>query len=730
MNAVTGSQRAVRGLVAAVVLAIAALGVARDARAQPGPVVSRDYVTVRFHTGDVLRYAALEPGISLDARGYARVAVPPGRDAEDYLAELRRDPAIAFAELDGMVTAAQTPDDPLYADQASQMAMVGAPAGWDEATGAATVTIAVLDSGLDIAHEEFAGRLWVNAGEVPGNGLDDDHNGCVDDVNGCRFVTLRPASVAACGYTSSDRTGDILDDHGNAGGDDSHGTKVAGIAAATGNNGRGVAGIAWNVKIMPIKVLDCGPGGGPEGMVSDVAQGIEYAWRMGANIMLLSLAGPAASADKQILRDAIANAQAHGVIIVAAAGNYGQTASPGPGYPAAYTEYPNVIAVGAATNSGTWATYSAYGPAIDFAAPGNQVATTRRTAYGTGYVLASQGTSFAAPFVAGTFALLLSRNAGVPPSTLIEAARAGATPAPAAPHGGNWAGAGIINAGNALHRMPMRISGVALHDWKDVPPGTPVRATIDGIECGAAATSPIRASADFILLVRGAGEQAGCGAIGKEVRIFIGGQLAQPPIPWSGKDVSLLISAQQVSSVSPNPGALVIQQLRTGWSNIAHLEQPGPVPAVLSYLGAGWEMALSWDAAADGPRGKGAYHRLARTAPAYVNDWAEVDRYTPFWVYGSGGAPASLNPNPPPGRQVVLQTGWNNIVWTGASASIDQSLAAFGGKWKQVLLFDNATGTWLAHTPGVPRWQNGIGGFMHLRVYWIEVTEPVLLTMP
>src|SRR5262249_24208374 len=111
---------------------------------------------------------------------------------------------------------------------------IDAPEAWDTATGTGRVTVAVIESGIDYNHPDLAANIWTNPGEIPGNGIDDDHNGYVDDVHGYDFVN---------------NDGDPMDDN-------SHGTHVAGTIGAIGNNGVGVAGVDWNVRLMALKFLD------------------------------------------------------------------------------------------------------------------------------------------------------------------------------------------------------------------------------------------------------------------------------------------------------------------------------------------------------------------------------------------------------------------------------------------------------------------------------------------
>lgn len=722
------------------VLAIVAVLALPGARGSAQPADPPDgFVSVRVRLPAAVR-AAGGPPPTLQELGYRNLPIPRGLTAQQFVAILRLNPQIELAEAGTLVFAADTPNDPYYpASQSSYLASIGAPAGWDIATGSNTVIVAVLDSGTDLAHPDFAGRLWENSADRTANGVDDDGNGCVDDRYGCRFVNVTGERASACGYTGS-VSGDVQDDHGKPGSSThSHGTIVAGIAGAAGNNGQGVAGVAWDVRIMTVKVLDCGTPshlGNPSGDMANVAQGIDYARRMGANVINLSLASSPPNhqlADIAPLRAAIQAAQEAGVIIVAAAGNYGQDSSdPGPGYPAAYTQYPNVIAVGASDNlnGNTWATYSSYGPAIDFAAPGNDIVSTVRSNLGLANPYGSdpRGTSFPAPIVAGTFALLMSRNSGLSAASYIDIARKSATAPVPAPHGGSWAGSGVINVGAALRRVPLTFDGAALHDWKDVPPGTEVRAVIDGQTCGSTTTSA-GLLALFDLRVKADGETPGCGAIGKAVEVLVAGLPTTPAVTWGPRNADLDLGTFDVSSVSPPPGPIVGQVIGSGWSNIAHFQAAGEVPAAVSYLPNPWEALYTWDPQG-GESGEGAYERYIRGAPAYVNQWSEVQPYQPFWVKAPATTIATPNPNPVSGRAIALSPGWNNFVYTGANRAVGDALGPLQGTYTLVLEYDNAGALWRAHIPAAPRYLNDFGALLKLHIYWIYMKEPATLTMP
>jgi subtilisin family serine protease len=282
-------------------------------------------------------------------------------------------PDVEFAEPDYVAHAiaiphvsAAIPNDPLYPSQWG-LNQINATAAWDVVTGTPSVVIAVIDSGIDMSHPDLVGQVWTNPGDPTVNSTDDDGNALVDDVNGWNFV---------------DNNNDISDSNG-------HGTQVAGVIAAATNNVTGIAGLCWQCRIMPVKVMaDSGIAN-----YSDIAAGINYAMMKGARVINLSVGG---YADSNALRTAIAAAVAQGIVVVGGAGNDNVTA---PFYPAAY---PNVLAVAATTITDTKAVFSNYGSWVNVSAPGADITT---TFLGGDYGSAS-GTSMAAPFVSGLAGLL------------------------------------------------------------------------------------------------------------------------------------------------------------------------------------------------------------------------------------------------------------------------------------------------------------------------------------
>lgn len=256
---------------------------------------------------------------------------------------------------------------------------VNAPEAWAAGYTGEGITVAVVDTGVDLDHPDLVGNLFVNAGEIPGNGIDDDGNGFVDDVHG---------------YDFADNDA-IANDVGG------HGTHVAGTIAAD-DNGFGATGVAPDARILPVRVL----GANGSGNSFDVAAGIRYAADLGADIINLSLGGGYSRA----IETAIDYARSLGSIIVAAAGN--ESAST-PSFPARFSASDdNVISVGAFSSSGRVAGFSndvgssGSSGAVQVDAPGVGIYSSY---VGGGYATLS-GTSMAAPHVAGLAALTLSAN--------------------------------------------------------------------------------------------------------------------------------------------------------------------------------------------------------------------------------------------------------------------------------------------------------------------------------
>jgi subtilisin family serine protease len=254
---------------------------------------------------------------------------------------------------------ATTPTDPLYTQQwgfsntgqsgGTAGADMHAEAAWDWSRGADTV-VAVIDEGVQTAHPDLVGQIWVNTDEIAGNGIDDDGNGKIDDANGWDFL-------------NGDATVFDLSDG------EKHGTHVAGTVAAAANSGVGGVGAAWETKVMPLKFL--GPNGGTD---SQGAAAIIYAVDNGADVINCSWGGTGFST---ALSEAISYAESHDVLVVAAAGNSSANSDSSPFYPAAYT-HSNIVSVAALTRTDGLASYSNYGAtSVDLGAPGSEILSTK-----------------------------------------------------------------------------------------------------------------------------------------------------------------------------------------------------------------------------------------------------------------------------------------------------------------------------------------------------------------
>ncbi len=347
-----------------------------------------------------------------------------------------------------------TSNDPLTASSWALDAIQASNA-WDTSTGNGAV-VAVIDSGFGLAHEDLVDRWHENSGETgvtaigdpcwsgspqdkSTNNCDDDANGYVDDWRGWSFI-----------YSDNNPQAGLENAVGSG---VSHGTEVAGLVGATGNNGVGIATLSWNNRVMPLQVLsDDGIG-----YTSDVVSAIYYAVDNGASVINMSLGGDGVD---PAMRTALAYAYSHDVVVVAAAGNCGtdteygcDPAKPGTmSYPALE---PSVIAVGAIDATNTRADFSSYGPQLDVVAPGS--GSIRSTLWTNSnptnaYAATLYGTSFASPFVASLAGLVKS----IRPDTSVDDVTAliDATAQQPTSMNGTWYdneyGHGIIDASSAL----------------------------------------------------------------------------------------------------------------------------------------------------------------------------------------------------------------------------------------------------------------------------------------
>jgi subtilisin family serine protease len=308
-----------------------------------------------------------------------------GRAVPALCAELNRDPEVEYAQPNYIYRPCRDPNDPDFPDQYAHQ-LIQMQMAWDISTGSRDTVIAILDTGVDVNHPDLQENIWVNQGEIAGNKVDDDGNGYVDDIHGWNFGAGDNKIVPT----------------GSPGSTASHGTQVAGVIAAVGNNGKGVVGVNWQSSIMVLRLsLDF--------TSKEVSEALNYAAANGARVVNMSFGGDDFGPEgDQIVKAAIDNAYAKGVLLVASAGN---SDSSRPHYPAAYH---NVMAVSSTNGEDTKTGHSTFGPWVDIAAPGTDIVTTD---LGKGY-LATAGTSFSSPYVAAVAALLFAHR---PLLTPIEA---------------------------------------------------------------------------------------------------------------------------------------------------------------------------------------------------------------------------------------------------------------------------------------------------------------------
>lgn len=368
------------------------------------------------------------------------------------IATLTKSRRVQYAEPDPVRRSFATPNDPYFSLQwglnnigqsVGPSASVGIanadidmPQAWDLAKGSTNLVVAVIDTGTQWSHPDLLPNIWINPGEIPNNGIDDDQNGYIDDVRGWDFY-------------SADNNPD--DENG-------HGTHTAGTIGAKGGNGIGVAGVAWSVQLMPLRFI--GPQGGS---TADVIAALGYAVGKGVRVSNNSWGGGDFS---QSLYDAIASAGLANHLFVAAAGNSALNTDTRISYPSCYA-LDNILSVAAVDNRDRLAPFSNYGSTtVDLAAPGVDIAST----YSNSQYVYLSGTSMAAPHVAGVAALLGQLNPSFSVKQVIDRILSTARPAPGM--AGKCVTGGILNARAAL------AAGATLNSAPVISIASPVSGTI------------------------------------------------------------------------------------------------------------------------------------------------------------------------------------------------------------------------------------------------------------
>ncbi len=340
-----------------------------------------------------------------------QIALPEGADMSAAIKAYRGSPIVEKVGKNSLrYPLGIVPNDPKFSEQWA-LGAVRAPNAWTITTGSPDVGVAVIGTGVDYNHPDLSSNIWNNAEEIYGEpGVDDDGNGFLDDIYGWDFAGKR-ANVY------DDGTPDPMDRYG-------HGTQVAGIIAAAGDNGIGVAGVSWRTKILPLKVL----ADDTDTMeMVDIIAAIDYAIAAGARIVNCSFGGPDPNINPDgttldesdnLEWDALVRLREVGILAVCAAGNRGRDNDQTPLYPASYS-LDNIISVGWQTEEGGLSINSNYGKnSVHLAAPGGNVLSTASnmgftdvhyvsTDDGSLYTSIS-GTSSATPHVSGAAALIYS----------------------------------------------------------------------------------------------------------------------------------------------------------------------------------------------------------------------------------------------------------------------------------------------------------------------------------
>jgi len=346
-----------------------------------------------------------------------RVKLKEGVTEEEAIKHYAASPLVELVERHALRYPNKIPNDPYVADQWA-LQSISLPKAWDFAQECPEVVIAVVDTGVDYLHPDLSENIWTNTVEQNGTpGVDDDGNGFIDDLYGWDFA---------------DGDAYPLDVYG-------HGTHVAGIIGARGNNLEGVTGVCWTAKLMVLKVQ---ADGAEEMDDLAVINALQYAAGHGARIINCSFGGEAFS---QIESDAFAELQTAGILTVCAAGNSARNIDTQglENYPASYT-FSNIMAVAASNQTNSLASFSNYGPlSVDIMAPGVSIKSAMPSTYGI-----KDGTSMSAAFVSGTAGLILSKNPQMNCGTVKSAIMSTAEPVPSAD--GKIGSEGKINALAAL----------------------------------------------------------------------------------------------------------------------------------------------------------------------------------------------------------------------------------------------------------------------------------------
>ncbi|MBK6759915.1 MAG: S8 family serine peptidase [Ignavibacteria bacterium] len=369
----------------------AAHGVAKSQSTIPGSTVNRSLEVL--NVADVnSAYPRVNDGNLAREIGLDRVYLIRYTDAIDPFdacARLMDDPEVEYAIPMYTHKLFYAPNDTRYSQQ-PWMGSMKVDKAWDVTKGAATVIIAIIDSGTDWQHEDLSGNIWMNPKEIANNGIDDDSNGFIDDVRGWDFVGNISVADAQNGIVRPDNDPRV---NGTITDNTAHGTVVGGCSGAVTNNAKGVASPGFNCKIIPIK---CGSDNANFGGILQGYPAIAYAADLGAHIINCSWGGSGIDPGAQ---DVIDYATAKGSLVVAASGNDGLNNET---YLQSPASLDGVFAVGSCSVSDRVSNFSNYGRNVDVYAPGENILST----YPNNQYRGLTGTSFSSPLTSGVAALV------------------------------------------------------------------------------------------------------------------------------------------------------------------------------------------------------------------------------------------------------------------------------------------------------------------------------------
>jgi len=412
------------GVMTATLLTLLTLDIGSNSRyaAEPPPQAQMsehvaDEVIVKYREGvdesskDLARFrvSGKRKKLFRSVRGLEVTKLPGNVSVQEAIDLYQQDPNVLYAEpnyilrLTAKPDLTATPNDPSFGSLYG-LTKINAPSAWNITTGSNNVVVAILDTGFDYNHVDLSANIYNNPGECTGDGVDNDSNGYIDDCHGINVA-----------YGTSDP----MDDN-------DHGTHVAGTIGAVGNNGIGVVGVNWNVKMISCKFFDASGSGTTEGAI-ECLDYVKALKDRGVNIVATSNSWGGGD-NSQALYDAIDAQRQSGILFITAAGNgnafgVGQNNDNVPFYPCTYF-LPNIICVAATTSTDAKASFSNFGKhTVHVGAPGNNILSTLPgDTYGS-----LSGTSMATPHVSGLAALLKAQDPNRDWRTIKNLILAGAT---------------------------------------------------------------------------------------------------------------------------------------------------------------------------------------------------------------------------------------------------------------------------------------------------------------